>query len=434
MWERFSFYGMRALLVLTLIAGTDALNPGFGLTESQALILYGWYTGFVYFTPLFGGWIADNYLGQRKSIILGGIIMAVGQFLLAYAVPGNLQLFYAGLLCLIIGNGLFKPNISTMVGSLYPHGDRRRDSAFTIFYMGINLGAFLSPLIASTLGESPIYGWKYGYAIAGIGMVLSVLIQLFLSPRYLGNVGVEPTAKVSLANAGGVKKPLTKDEKDRIKVMLVIFVFVVLFWASFEQAGGLMNIYASERTDRLLPSIGFEVPAGWFQAMNPLYIIMLAPVFSYIWASLGRRNPSTPIKMVFGLLLTAVAFLFMVGAVFDQKANGLASMWWLAGAYLFQSMGELCISPVGLSMTTKLAPLRFASLMMGLWFLINFFANILAGFIGSFAAHWGELTIFGGIVIANLVFALGLWLISDKLVEWMHGAETPPSTEVAHVA
>lgn len=433
MWERFSYYGMRALMVLTLISGTDALNPGFGWSESSALMLYGWYTGLVYFTPLFGGWFADNYFGQRKSIILGGIIMAIGQFLLAFSIPGNIQLFYVGLFCLVVGNGLFKPNISTMVGSLYPHGDRRRDAAFTIFYMGINLGAFMSPLIASTLGESPIYGWKYGYMVAGIGMSLSVIIQLLFANRYLGKVGEEPSAKLSLANAGGVKKPLTHEEKDRIKVMFVIFVFVVLFWASFEQAGGLMNIYASERTDRMLPSLGFEVPAGWFQSMNPFYVILLAPVFSLIWSNLGKRSPSTPTKMVFGLLLTAIAFLIMVGAVIDQKAHGLASMWWLAAAYLFQSMGELCISPVGLSMTTKLAPLRFASLMMGLWFLINFFANILAGFVGSYAEQFGEMTIFGGIVVANLIFALGLWALSGRLVDWMHGAETPTITELAHV-
>lgn len=433
MWERFSYYGMRALLVLTLIAGTGALNPGFGWSESQALLLYGWYTGMAYFTPLIGGWIADNYLGQRRSVILGGIIMALGQFTLAYSVPGNINGFYLGLFLIVVGNGLFKPNISTMVGSLYPQGDRRRDGAFTIFYMGINIGAFMAPLIASTLGESPVYGWKYGYLAAGIGMSLSVVIQLLFSNRYLGDVGVEPSAKLSLQKSGGVKEPLTKVERDRIKVMLVLFVFVVLFWASFEQAGGLMNIYASEKTDRMISSLKFEVPAGWFQAMNPFFIILLAPFFSLFWSKIARQNPPTPVKMVFGLLFTAVAFMVMVGAALDQKANGLASMWWLTFAYMFQTMGELCISPVGLSMTTKLAPLRLASLMMGLWFLINFVASILAGFVGSFAEQEGELTIFAGIVCANLVFALGLWSISGKLVDWMHGAETHSEVEITHV-
>lgn len=423
MWERFSYYGMRALMVLTLIAGSESLNPGFGLSESNALLLYGWYTGLVYFTPLMGGWIADNYLGQRKSILLGGVIMALGQFLLAYSIPHNITLFYCGLLALVIGNGFFKPNISTLVGSLYPQGDRRRDSAFTIFYMGINLGAFLSPLIASTLGENPLYGWKYGYLVAGVGMLISVLVQLLFSHRYLGDIGQQPSAKLSLEQSDGVKKPLTPEEKDRIKVMFVIFVFIVLFWASFEQAGGLMNIYAAEKTDRFLNGLNFEIPAGWFQSMNPLYIILFAPLFSWFWQALGRNNPTTPKKMVLGLLLTALSFMFMVGAVLDQKAHGLASMWWLAVAYLFQSMGELCISPVGLSMTTKLAPVRFASLMMGLWFLINFFASVLAGYVGSYAEHLGELTIFSGIVVVNLLFAGGLWALSGRLVEWMHGVE-----------
>ncbi len=423
MWERFSYYGMRALMVLTLIAGTETLNPGFGWSESHALILYGWYTGLVYFTPIVGGWVADHHLGQRKSIILGGVLMAIGQFCLAFSVPGNIYLFFVGLALLIMGNGFFKPNISTIVGSLYPQGDKRRDGAFTIFYMGINIGVFLSPLIASTLGESPEWGWKYGYLVAGVGMVISVIIQLLLSDRYLGNVGVEPSSQLALQKSGGRKQPLTFEERDRIKVIFVLFVFVVLFWASFEQAGGLMNIYASEKTNRMVESLHFEIPAGWFQSINPLFIILLAPIFSVIWVNLGKYTPSTPMKMVWGLIFTAIGFVFMVGAVIDQKAHGLASMGWLVCAYLFQTMGELCISPVGLSMITKLAPLKLASVMMGIWFLINFVANILAGFVGSYAEEFGALTIFAGIAVANLIFALMLWPLSGRLVEWMHGAE-----------
>lgn len=433
MWERFSYYGMRALMVLTLIAGTNAANPGFGWSESEALILYGWYTGLVYFTPLFGGWFADHIIGQRKSVVIGGVIMALAQFTLAYSVPGKIHWFYTGLALLILGNGFFKPNISTMVGSLYPQGDRRRDGAFTIFYMGINLGAFLSPLVASTLGENPGYGWKYGYIAAGIGMTLSVIIQLLFSHRYLGSIGMEPSAKLALQRSGGKKVPLTLMERDRIKVILVLFIFVVLFWASFEQAGGLMNIYAAEKTNRMIASLGFEVPSGWFQSMNPFYIITLAPLFSILWMKMGTRNPSAPIKMVLGLIFTAIGFLFMIGAVFDQKAHGLASMGWLAFSYLFQTMGELCISPVGLSMTTKLSPLRLASLMMGIWLLINFFANLLAGLIGSYAEELGELAIFTGIVLGNLLFALALWSISGKLIDWMHGAEIPVEKEIPHL-
>src|SRR5262245_32330003 len=423
MWERFSYYGMRALLVLSLVAGVQAANPGFGWSQAEALKLYGLFTGFVYFTPLIGGWLADNYLGQRKSVIIGGLVMAAGQFTLASAIPGNLGLFYAGLILLIIGNGFFKPNISTMVGDLYAEGDARRDGAFTIFYMGINAGAFLAPLICSTLGENPELGWRYGYMSAGIGMILSVIIQLAFARRYLDQVGVVPAAHRALAKAGGKKEPLTKEETDRLRVIFMLFVFIVLFWAAFEQAGGLMNLYAAEKTNRLVGA--FEVPAGWFQSVNPFFIVVLAPLFSAMCGQLAAsgRNPPTPRKMVFGLILTGIGFLFMVGAVYDQAANGKASMWWLVLAYLFHTMGELCISPVGLSMVTKLAPLRLASLMMGVWFLINFVANWLAGYVGSFAESLGELTIFGGLAATLVGFALVLWIFSGTLIRWMHGAE-----------
>ncbi len=423
MWERFSYYGMRALLVLSLVAGTETANPGFGWTDAEALRLYGLFTGFVYFTPLLGGWLADNYLGQRRSVLIGGVVMAAGQFTLAAAIPGNAMLFYAGLVLLVIGNGFFKPNISTMVGDLYPKDDARLDGAFTIFYMGINVGAFFAPLVCSTLGEDPALGWRYGYFAAGCGMVLSVLIQLALARRLLGDVGRVPAAHRSLANAGGVREPLTAVELDRLRVIFMLFVFIVLFWAAFEQAGGLMNLYAEKRTDRMLG--GFEVPTGWFQSLNPLFIVALAPLFSTLWLRLGRagRNPPTPLKMTFGLVLTAIGFAAMIGAVFEQGATGKASMWWLVIAYLFHTMGELCISPVGLSMITRLAPLRLASLMMGVWFLINFFANWLAGIIGSFAESLGELAIFGGLTAALLLFAVLLWLLSGTLVRWMHGAE-----------
>jgi POT family proton-dependent oligopeptide transporter len=423
MWERFSYYGMRALLVLSLVAGVEVANPGFGWTQAEALKLYGLFTGFVYFTPLIGGWLADNYLGQRKSVIIGGLVMAAGQFTLAAAIPGNLQLFYVGLILLVVGNGFFKPNISTMVGDLYPEGDARRDGAFTIFYMGINAGAFLAPLICSTLGEDPTRGWAYGYFAAGVGMVLSVIIQLAFARRYLGDIGVVPAAQRALAQSGGEKKPLTAEETDRLRVIFMLFVFVVLFWAAFEQAGGLMNLYAAEKTDRMVGT--FEVPAGWFQSLNPLFIVLLAPIFSAAWARLGAtgRSPSTPRKMVLGLVLTGIGFLAMVAAALESAGGGKAAMSWLVIAYFFHTTGELCISPVGLSMVTKLAPLRLASLMMGVWFLINFVANWLAGIIGSYAETLGELAIFGGLAGTLFAFAVVLWTLSGMLVRWMHGAE-----------
>ena len=298
MWERVSYYGMRALLVLSLVAGVETANPGFGWSQGEALKLYGLFTGFVYFTPLIGGWLADNYLGQRKCVIIGGLVMAAGQFTLASAIPGNLGLFYVGLVLLVLGNGFFKPNISTMVSDLYPEGDARRDSAFTIFYMGINSGALIAPLVCSTLGEDPAYGWRYGYMAAGIGMLLSVVIQLALSNRYLADIGKVPAATRALAQSGGKKEPLTPDEVDRLRVVFMLFVFIVLFWAAFEQAGGLMNLYAAEKTDRFIG--GFEVPAGWFQSVNPLFIVLLAPLFSAMWARLTTqgRSPATPRKMV----------------------------------------------------------------------------------------------------------------------------------------
>ena len=428
MWERFSYYGMRALLVLTMVAGTQSADPGFGWSNHDATILYGNYTALVYLTPIIGGWLADNYLGQRISVLIGGVIMAAGQFTLASAVPGNLPLFYVGLGLLVLGNGFFKANISTMVGELYREGDARRDGGFTIFYMGINVGAFLAPLVCSTFGESATWGWRYGYFAAGCGMALSVVTQLVLARRLLGEVGVKPSAQRSRAASGGAHAKLTQVERDRLRVIFMLFVFVVLFWASFEQAGGLMNLYAEQKTNRFLTA-AYEIPAGYFQSVNSLFIIVLAPIFAAVWSRLAQagRNPPTPIKMVFGLLLTGVGFVFMVGAALDQQAHGKASMIWLIMAYMFHTMGELCISPVGLSVVTKLAPLRLASVMMGVWFLINFVANWIAGQVGALEDRLGDLTIFGGITVVLMVFAVILWGISARLVYWMHGAEAVTS-------
>jgi POT family proton-dependent oligopeptide transporter len=463
MWERFSYYGMRALLVLYAVAATDAANPGLGWDNPQALTLYAWYTGLVYFTPLFGGWLADNVIGQRKAVIIGGLVMALGQFALAaplgsmgmspawsfdslgIAFPATATSFYVGLLLLVVGNGFFKPNISTMVGDLYKQGDARRDGAFTIFYMGINLGAFLAPLVCSTLGEDPAYGWRVGFLAAGIGMLLSVVVQLAFAQRYIGDIGREPAAARSLKLAGGTKQPLTAEERDRLRVIFVVFVFVVMFWASFEQAGGLMNLFADQYTNREVGS--FTVPTGWFQSLNPLFIVLLAPLFSMLWSKMGERgkNPKTPVKMYVGLLQVALGFIFLVIAVFEMQhsADMKSAMLWLVLAYLFHTTGELCISPVGLSMVTKLAPMRLGSLMMGVWFMINFVANTLAGYIGAFSEHMGEypwmvslaadvgvraenaglLGVFGGLAALLVTFSLVLWAISGRIVSWMHGAE-----------
>ncbi len=266
---------MRAILVLYL---TDAtMNGGLGWSTKDALDLYGTYTGLVYITPLIGGYLADNYLGQRRSILLGGALMAIGQFTLALPADvlgiGSLHTFYLGLALLICGNGLFKPNISTMVGDLYNEGDNRRDGAFTIFYMGINLGALLAGVISGSVTNS--FGWKAGFVAAGIGMLISLVMQMAMAQSWLGNIGREPAAKRDLKlKKSANKEPLTKAEVDRIKVILVMSLFTIVFWAGFEQAGGLMNIYTQQYTDRMMG--GFEIPAAWFQSLNPFFIITLA--------------------------------------------------------------------------------------------------------------------------------------------------------------
>ncbi|EDM66369.1 MAG: MFS transporter [Moritella sp.] len=440
MMERFSYYGMRAILVLFLVSVTQDQQaaalltdpnyqggiPGLGWTQADALSLYGTYTGLVYITPLIGGWLADNFLGQRKSVIIGGVLMAIGQFLLfaplevlAFSTTASL---YLGLAFLIAGNGLFKPNISTMVGDLYEEGDNRRDGAFTIFYMGINIGAFLSGIL---VGAVVVYtgDYKYGFLMSGIAMVLSVVLQKLFANKYLGSIGIEAAAKKERAANKGKKQTLTAIEVDRIKVILILGLFVIIFWAGFEQAGGLMNLYANDYTDRMIGS--FEVPVAWFQSLNPFFIITCAPIVSMIWIKMGPKEPTSPVKFAMALLMLAIGFVFMIFATLEQGGDLTVktSMYWLVGAYFFHTMGELCLSPIGLSMITKLAPLRLASLMMGAWFGFNAIANKVAGMIGAQIGEAGPMAIFGGIAIAAVISSLILFASAHKLIYWMHGAE-----------
>ncbi len=430
LWERFSYYAMRAILVLYLTDTT--MNGGLGWSTKDALDLYGIYTGLVYITPLIGGYLADNYLGQRRSILLGGALMAIGQFTLALPADalglGSLHTFYLGLALLIAGNGLFKPNISTMVGDLYNEGDNRRDGAFTIFYMGINLGALLGGVISGSVTNS--FGWKAGFIAAGTGMLISLVMQMFFAQSWLGDVGRVPAAKRALANQKSAKKqPLTKEEVDRLKVILIMGLFTIVFWAGFEQAGGLMNIYTQQYTDRMIGS--FEVPTAWFQSLNPFFIITLAPVLAAFWVKLGKREPNSPVKFALALFFLALGFLCMVGAVLEQGGDTTVktSMLWLVGAFFFHTLGELCLSPIGLSLVTKLAPLRLASLMMGAWFGCNAIANYVAGYVGSHVGELGAMAIFSGIAVSATVSGVILLLFSNTLVRWMHGAEAPSSTE-----
>ncbi|HAT8519797.1 TPA: MFS transporter [Vibrio vulnificus] len=429
LWERFSYYAMRAILVLYLTDTT--INGGLGWTTKDALDLYGTYTGLVYITPLIGGYLADNYLGQRRSILIGGALMAIGQFTLALPADalglGSLHTFYLGLALLIAGNGLFKPNISTMVGDLYQEGDNRRDGAFTIFYMGINLGALIAGVVSGSVTTE--FGWKAGFVAAGIGMLISLVMQMSLAQSWLGDIGREPAAKRDLAiKKSAQKQALTKEEVDRIKVILVMSLFTIVFWAGFEQAGGLMNIYTQQYTDRMIGS--FEIPAAWFQSLNPFFIITLAPVLAVLWVKLGKREPNSPVKFALAMFFLALGFLCMVGAVVEQSGDTSVktSMLWLVGAFFFHTLGELCLSPIGLSLVTKLAPLRLASLMMGAWFGCNAIANYVAGYVGSHVGELGAMAIFSGIAVTATVSGVILLLFSNQLVRWMHGAESGSST------
>lgn len=429
MWERFGYYGMRALLVLYLVASVQ--DGGFGWTNAEALSLYGYFTMFVYLTPVLGGWLADNFIGQRKAIIYGGIIFALGYFTLG--IPKSMivgmeeDIFYLGLVLIIIGNGLFKANVSSLVGELYEDGDNRRDGAFTIFYMGINLGAFLSPFIVGTLGEE--VNWHYGFIAAGVGMLIGLTLQLTLANKYLGDIGVVPSAKKNTESKEDIQsRALTKEEIDRIKVILVMSLFSIIFWAGFEQAGGLFNIYASQFTDRNI--MGFEVPATWFQSLNAMFIILLAPFVASIWVGMGSKEPTSPKKFALAMLFLALGFFVMVAATMVQGGDVAikVSMLFLVFAYLFHTLGELCLSPIGLSLVTKLAPLKYTSLLMGVWFAFTALANKLAAFIGQFVGEGEEMinnatVIFTSVGGAALVCAVIILLSANKLVEWMHGAE-----------
>ena len=426
MWERFSYYGMRALLVLFMVDTIE--KGGMGLNDQRAAAIYGLYTAFVYLVSLPGGWIADRLLGAQRSVFVGGIIIALGHFTLA--IP-NEATFYIGLVLVVIGTGFLKPNVSAMVGQLYPEGGARRDAGFTIFYMGINLGAFIGPLICSYLGEK--VNWHAGFAAAGVGMVFGV-IQYKLSVFRLGEAGLHPHGKsregdgkmnpawypviagfgiivlvIGLALGGIIQiNPLalaknttyvivglavvffgsvfafgnlTSIEKKRTMVIVILFFASAVFWSGFEQAGSSLNLFAERHTDRMLESMNFEIPAGWFQSLNPFFIVTLAPVFAILWVRLAKRHldPSMPAKFAVGLILLGLGFLVMVGAAKIVTAGNQAAPFWLIFTYLLHTMGELCLSPVGLSSVTKLAPKRFVGQMMGTWFLATSLGNLFAG-------------------------------------------------------
>ncbi len=415
MWERFSYYGMRAIFILFM---TKILL----MKDADASQIYGSYTGLVYLTPLLGGYLCDKYLGNRRSIIIGGLLMAIGQFCMflsaSAGADGGVSIMWAGLTAIIIGNGFFKPNISTMVGQLYPANDRRIDSAFTIFYMGINLGAFFSPLVCGSMD------FKWGFLAACVGMLIGLLTFVLYQKKYLiseegKEIGLvvkklDPKSIVTIVGSIAIiffmlnfkqmfksdidiisyfiygamvlmpilifsDKSLTKIETQRILVIFILVFFVIFFWGAFEQAGASLTLFADRQTERTL--FGWEMPASYFQSVNPLAVIALAPIFTIIWGFLYIRKlePSSPKKMAIGLALVALGYVVIAIAVKGLGVEDKVSMWWLIGLYIIHTMGELCLSPIGLSMVSKLAPLRLSSLMMGTWFLGNAAANKFAG-------------------------------------------------------
>ncbi len=479
MWERFSYYGMRAILVLFLVQETAGDNPGYGWGDARAYALYGWYTMFVYVASIPGGILADKVIGQKKAVMLGGLLLCAGHGILAVDAQWA---FFTGLALIVLGVGALKPNISTMVGGLYRKGDKRRDMGFYIFYMGINLGAAAAALLVGYVGQK--IGWHYGFGLAGIGMALGQIIYMLGQKhlRHVGNLVVEDVQEdkssepslfskiftqknalvgfiitfivggvvfltsswsygllvMALAFAVGfaivVYNDGNKIEKDRILVTYLSFLIIICFWGAFEQAGGLMNVYANEKTN--LNLLGFDVPASWFQSVNAIFILIFATLvgsFWIYWQNRGKESSSI-FKMAVGLIIMGWGFFFMTKAStevgYDSTGAVIAksSMLWLILAYLFHTIGELCASPVALSFITKLAPERWMAFMMGAYFAATGLGNKLAGSLGEWSTSLGEFKIFTGIAIFCTIIGVLVILIIKPLKRLTHGAENIAGT------
>jgi POT family proton-dependent oligopeptide transporter len=464
MWERYSYYGTRALLFLFMTA--SATTGGLAFPVVKAGAIYSVYAAMVYLLCLGGGWVADRITGQRRAVLYGGILISAGNFCLA---APTVLFFYAGLGLIMLGTGMLKPNVSVIVGQLYAPGDKRRDSGFSIFYMGINLGALISPLICGLVGEN--VSWRLGFAVSGVGMVAG-LVQYWLGGKHLGQAGLYPSssgdiskdrkekrlgaiaALVALAVLGGLAmlsssgaveispttvsnglgwiliaisaatfywlifgKGWSVDERKRAVAILVLFIASAIFWASFEQAGSSLNLFAERNTNRVV--LGHQFPASWFQSVQPLFVIALAPVFAWLWLALGRREPSSPGKFTLGLLLVGLSFAIMI----PPSKGGLASPWWLVGCYLLATFGELCLSPIGLSAMTKLAPARIGGFVMGIWFLGTAIGNWLAGRAGGLFESMPLPQLFGAVAASALVAALVLAVLIKPTVRMMSGVK-----------
>jgi POT family proton-dependent oligopeptide transporter len=464
MWERFSYYGMRALLILFMVAPVARGGLGFGVAKAGAI--YGLYTAMVYLLALPGGWVADRIIGQRKAVLYGGILIVFGEFCLV--APSEMT-FYLGLVLLMMGTGLLKPNVSTIVGQLYRMGDGRRDSGFSIFYMGINIGALVSPLACGWVAEK--VSWRLGFGLAGVGMIAG-LIQYLLGDKHLGSAGLHPSPAASpaedrrqkrngaisaiaaiaifaavgilaasgtialtpelISNALGVilvvlaiavfswlllGKGWTPEERKRSGAILVLFLGSAVFWSAFEQAGSSLSLFAERSINRHVGS--FEFPASWFQFVQPLLVIMLAPVFAWLWLALGKREPSSPTKFTLGLLMVGLGFALLV-----PIAGGAAlSPWWLTGTYFIHTLGEMCLSPVGLSSMTKLAPARLGGFVMGMWFFSTAIGNYMAGKMASLYESMALPTLFGTVALFAVGAAVLLALLIRPTVRLMSGVK-----------
>jgi len=427
LWERFSYYGMRAILVLYMVA--PVTQGGLGFDVKRAASIYGTYTMAVYLTALPGGLAADYFLGARLAVLLGGIVIFFGHFSMIFH---SMSAFYLGMILIAVGTGLLKPNISAMVGGLYGENDPRRDSGFSIFYMGINIGAVLAPLACGYLAQSqsfksflsnsgydPASSWHWGFGAAGVGMILG-LIVFMINRKTLERVGSKVKKKKTAEQANELtSQPLTRDDWKRIGVVFIFFIFTMLFWAAYEQKGASLNLFAKElvRTE----IFGRAFPSSYLQSCTPLFVILLAPFFSFLWVKLKDKQPSSPVKFTLGLVFIGAAYLLMVPACM-LTAHGRISPLWLVGLYFLEVCGEMCLSPVGLSTVTKLAPVKLVGIMMGVWFLATSFGNKLAGKLSEyFDAHdpWQLTTLYGGIAIGLLVAACVLAILTPTIKKMM---------------
>jgi proton-dependent oligopeptide transporter, POT family len=466
MWERFSYYGMRALLILFMTASVAKGGLGFPVVKAGAI--YGFYTAMVYLLSLPGGWVADRIFGQRRAVLYGGILIVAGQFCLMSPGVGG---FYAGLGLLMLGTGMLKPNASTIVGQLYAPGDRRRDSAFSIFYMGINLGGLLAPLACGYVGER--VGWRLGFGLAGVGMIVG-LIQYVMSAKYLGTAGLHPTppetpeagrrlkrnaalgvaAAVVILGAVGLLaatgaleitaqrvsgtlglvliivsvaiftwllfgRGWSSEERKRSAAILVLFVASATFWAAYEQAGSSLSLFAERSTNRVV--MGFDFPASWFQFVPSMFVMILAPIFAWLWIAMGKREPSSPAKFAWALLFGAIAFAILVPPARATLTGALVSPWWLVGTYFLQTVGEMCLSPVGLSAMSKLAPARVAGMMMGLFFVSISIGDYLAGVAASLYESMPLPSLFGTVAMISFGAAALLVLLVKPTKKLMGG-------------